>query len=333
MAKTLHHLSRLGWEAFTFQRVGASARSMLAFASATSVLLSACERQNPPATPDSNATGLRSEPANAAPAPAPVTVATSVQPDGSPPLEFQALDTCAKQTSGPNVVILQCGAVLLKIMRPETINFDVVLSELVRKDWQRSEVTLGDKVLPGAVLRGQARHGVMVGIQHGSEPRFLSCFVDAAPNAEPLCNAALQQLVSRLPDIEFAPPALHVAGHALTIPTGCTQSAADRIRCATAELHWRDPSSECKQTAEETRAGYERILARLGKIRRTSVPCVVLGESLTCHKYVVEQADKATVTIILSGRGCAHSVVQCNLFGTERGRYPEPCDQVFSGKL
>ena len=161
-------------------------------------------------------------------------------------------------------------------------------------------------------------------------------FVDASPAGDERCRAALKELVvdGRLWEIDFGPSSLSVANRKLQVPPGCELVFADRIRCPEAELHWRDPSPNCRTTPDEARAAYERLLRRVGQVTQPQSPyrCNALGEALECQHYVLKARGQAPTTIITSNRGCSQPMVQCNFLKPPGRQFPQPCDQVFSGE-
>src|SRR5262245_37103986 len=58
------------------------------------------------------------------------------------PTERLSLESCSVEHSGPNVVILHCGKTVLKVMRPETLDFEALLTHLDPTEWKRQTVDL-----------------------------------------------------------------------------------------------------------------------------------------------------------------------------------------------
>ena len=167
---------------------------------------------------------------------------------------------CARESSGPNVTILHCGTTDVKVMRPETLNAESMLSQLHPSEWKREQIDLGGNLLPGAISVGEkGPTGVIVAATTGTGPRFVSCFSREVPSAaKTTCKETLMALLATgaLADIEFAKPSLEVNGRSLRVPAGCSQPMSDRIRCVGAELHWRDGRQKCTASADELRSSW-----------------------------------------------------------------------------
>ena len=261
-------------------------------------------------------------------------LAAAEEPTGASSTEPFRVESCSVERSGPNVAILHCGAMDLKVMRPSTMDFEALLSQLGTK-WQRQTVDLAGTSFPGAVLADRSsRFGVLVAALQTPEPRFVTCFVDASMrNGEAACRAALSTLLvdGAIPQIQLGGASLGLADRELKVPDGCTLVGADRIRCPSAELHWRDPSPACRTTAESLKEGLEGLLARVGKVTHSTRACAVLGEQRTCEHYTLEPKGQPRVTILASIRGCEYPMAQCNFLSPPSQSFPQPCDQVFSG--
>lgn len=241
---------------------------------------------------------------------------------------------CTIAHAGPNVALLRCGQLDLKIMRPETIDWDGMLAQLGPK-WRGESVDLAGKMYPGAVLVGYTdRFGVMVAASERTERRFVSCYGDATiEDGMTACRKVLATLVldGGLFNIEFATPSLQFGNRELKVPEGCVLSHADRIRCSEAEIHWRNPNPACRATAEESKTRFEKLLAQMGKVTHSTQSCTVLGEERSCERYLLERKDEPPAIIITSFGGCQEKTAQCNLFQLKNEEFPPPCDQVFSG--
>lgn len=296
----------------------------------TAVLVSCCQRLGDsvsgsgPLSSSSSDSGQRGAPARE-----PGSSARREQPASK--VSFEG---CTTTSSGPNVVILQCAPLTLKIMRPETVDSAAVFGT-TGKGWTQQRIDIAGTSLPGAVLTGnQDRIGVAVEVTRDAERRFVSCFVQKSAAGDEQCRSALGYLVvgGFVWDVQFEAYPLRVSGHTLFVPEGCEVTHADRIRCPDAELHWREPNPTCRQTADEARAGFEKLLRGVGNVTHTSQPCVVFGEALTCDRYVLLAPNQPPVVIVASTRGCGYPAAQCNVASLSARRFPQPCDQVFSGE-
>lgn len=283
----------------------------------------------------SNAGSDRNVPADRVAPAADGTSVVSSESGSESPKEPFSLESCSVEHSGPSVVVLHCGTMVLKVMRPETLDSEGLLAQLDPTEWKRQDVDLAGTTFPGAVLANHpSRLGIVVASLQEKEQRFVSCFADVpARDGDASCREALASLLidGGLARVAFGAPSLRLADRELKIPKGCVLSAADRIRCPEAELHWRDANPACRATEASAKAGFEALLERVGKVTHSTKGCVVLGEEQTCEQYSLEPKGQPRVTILASIRGCQHPMAQCNFLSRPGAAFPEPCDQVFSG--
>jgi hypothetical protein len=202
--------------------------------------------------------------------------------------------------------------------------------------WTSITLNARGKPLHAAGFTGPQRAGLAMASAGGPEPLLFSCFADrTTANAEVICANILTTLAldGLPPDVRFPEIPLEVAGHALTVPPGCGQVPGDtRLRCAVAELYWRDVYADCKGSADQHRDGWEALLKAVGTINsHLSIQCTVFGERTTCDRYVFTPRAASPSVIVTRVSGCSEPMLQCTIPDGAGTTYPPPCDQVFAG--
>jgi hypothetical protein len=251
---------------------------------------------------------------------------------------------CGVKPDGPNVVILGCQEMTIRVMREQTVPRAMLIKHvLVQQGWSRTMVRVGDSEVDGAVFHGGAagepRTGIAVAAgQYEGTPTLLTCVGAAGAETEQRCRQVLAEFALHgLPEsVRFANVSLSLGGRTLNVPRGCKLIRTnDRILCSGAELHWRDPSPSCIGTEAERRTMFEKFLRSLGEIEYAPVTCTALGREADCHRWLLRIQGRPPGTVLASGVGCGVPTAQCNFYNTTPDRmptyYPPPCDQVFTG--